>query len=125
MQADFNRLGAQNFAVEILEENVYFSEVDRLEKVYIQIYDSIRNGYNQTKGGANRNFYGLDKVDRIAVLKDGIRKWETEKIDLKNSSMEIGISNLYDDLIEDCDIAIFKLRKLIIELESELNKATS
>ncbi len=47
------KYGWDNFKFEIIAEAQTQQELDELETYYIQLYDSIQNGYNMTPGGNN------------------------------------------------------------------------
>lgn len=52
MQSEFNKYGEDNFEfTEILNGDYTDYEIGELEKKYIKIYDSYKNGYNQNEGG--------------------------------------------------------------------------
>lgn len=61
-QVKFNKAiqkyGWDNFTHEILEENIpTLEEANKLEKHYIELYDTYNNGYNSTIGGDGTNGY--------------------------------------------------------------------
>lgn len=66
LQRAFNKYGENNFRIELIDECAE-SELMQKEKYYIQIYDSVKNGYNLTTGGENCN------------LSDDVKKRISEK----------------------------------------------
>lgn len=51
------KYGIENFELLVLEENVAEEDLDRLETYYIEKYDTLNNGYNNTKGGVGIRGY--------------------------------------------------------------------
>jgi len=57
------KYGWENFTVTHLEDNVDESDLDRLEMYYIGLYDTFRNGYNNTIGGGGiRGYHHTDET---------------------------------------------------------------
>lgn len=48
------KYGSNNFYVELLEENIPLKDLDEKEILYIEKFNSFRNGYNSTYGGDGR-----------------------------------------------------------------------
>lgn len=67
----FQKYGLENFTFEVLEECSPI-ELSEKEKYYINLYDTYKNGYNNTTGGENNKGEGhpkhkLDKEDIIDI----------------------------------------------------------
>ena len=45
------KYGPANFKVEIIEEHIPVHELPAAEKKYVALFDTLRNGYNETEGG--------------------------------------------------------------------------
>lgn len=52
---DINFFGKKNFKFDIIEECDNTNDLNRLEKYYIEKYDTFNNGYNKTTGGQSFN----------------------------------------------------------------------
>lgn len=48
---NMRKVGLNNFYIERIDEAYTVEELNRLEKYYIEMYDSIKNGYNTSEGG--------------------------------------------------------------------------
>ena len=59
------KYGFDFFTVEILEENLSFEEANEKEKYYIALYDTYRNGYNETQGGDGCQKFDWDKIVQL------------------------------------------------------------
>lgn len=57
-----NRVGPENVIWEVIEENIPNDKVEEREKYWISYYDSFKNGYNETSGGANGTKYDYEEV---------------------------------------------------------------
>lgn len=91
------KYGANNFKIETLEI-AYEIELEYLEKYYIQIYDSIKNGYNITSGGkvlrgAFNPFFGKTHSEKTRKIISEANKIPKPKSDFHKLKM----SNLYKD----------------------------
>lgn len=60
----FRKYGSENMELIILETDVAEKDLDRLEQYYIQKYDSLNNGYNNTLGGGGVRGYHHSKETR-------------------------------------------------------------
>ena len=65
--------GFEGFTHEVLQRNISEAEIDELEKYYITLYDSIKNGYNISPGGNDHTYtsvtiYQLDEEKTILAV---------------------------------------------------------
>lgn len=61
--------GIENFQFQIIELNIPINVLDDKEKAYIQKYDSLNNGYNETVGGQDDAWHSkLCKEDVIKII---------------------------------------------------------
>lgn len=65
-----NTYGKKMFIIEVLQDNIPYSELDLLETFYIDKYNSIEEGYNIKNG--NRNFRGRKTHSISQEVKDAI-----------------------------------------------------
>lgn len=65
-----NTYGKKMFIIEVLQDNIPYSELDLLETFYIDKYNSIEEGYNIKNG--NRNFRGRKTHSIPQEVKDAI-----------------------------------------------------
>lgn len=63
-----NKYGKENFYYEILEKNVLVSNLDKKEIMYIEKYDSVKNGYNTSPGGDSKHIYKWDDHKTIIEM---------------------------------------------------------
>ena len=80
-----NEHGIENFKLTTVEE-CENSELEDREIYYVALYDTCRNGYNETFGGLGKPF-----VDSI-IKKDIIETYTKYNISLKEMSGKIGLS---------------------------------
>lgn len=67
------KYGAENFYVEMLEDNIPIEKLDELEIDYIAKFDSFHNGYNSTPGGDGRVINKVNNEDELlALAKSGV-----------------------------------------------------
>lgn len=113
------KYGKENISLEILEENISEDEACKLEIMYIEKFDTYKNGYNMTKGGdgidsetqskLKTNFYQTDKgieerKRRSKVLKEnnpskkGRTAWNKGLLQSEETKQKIksSLRNLYD-----------------------------
>ena len=65
--------GFEGFTHEVLQKNIPESEVDKLERYYIALYDTINNGYTISSGGNDHTYnsaviYQLDEYKNILAI---------------------------------------------------------
>jgi group I intron endonuclease len=69
-----DEFGEECFSVDILEEDIPYSNLDAKEVHYISLYDSVSNGYNVKEGNKrktnNRDFHRINQVVRDRVSED-------------------------------------------------------
>lgn len=95
-----NTYGEKVFTVEVLQDNIPYSELDLLETFYIDKYNSIEEGYNIKRG--NTNFRGRELHSISKEIKDAI------VIDYKNGvspiliakHFKLGLTSIYNTLSE-------------------------
>lgn len=63
-----SKYGAENFYIELLEDNIPLENLDRKEIEYIALYDSYKNGYNSTPGGDGRIINSIRDEDELLNL---------------------------------------------------------
>lgn len=68
LQNDWNEFGENNFIFEILEKT---ENLDSLEKYYIEKFDSVKNGYNDTYGGVFGNRQSEDQIKKRKIKMSG------------------------------------------------------
>lgn len=59
-----NKYGIENFWVEQIDSATSQEELNEKERYWIEYYDSLNNGYNMTKGGADENPMNSDLVKK-------------------------------------------------------------
>lgn len=86
------KYGFENFNYEILEDNDSLTkeELNELEIYYINLYDSFKNGYNETQGGQTSLHFTKLSDDNIFEIKK----------QLKNTSKKI------EDIAKDFNVSI-------------------
>lgn len=63
---ELKKYGAENFSLEILEDNIDSQEeLEEKEVYYIALYDTFNNGYNMTRGGSGGTRFSEEDRDRI------------------------------------------------------------
>ena len=88
------KYGINNFSFQIVEI-CDSTQLDELEKHYIELFNSFKNGYNENKGG--QNIYGHPKLTEEQVLEIK-KKLFTQKYTLTSLSEEYGV---HKDTIRD------------------------
>lgn len=58
LQGDWNIYGEEDFEFLILEEGILKQNLNEREKYYIDLYDTINNGYNISAGGIGQGNFG-------------------------------------------------------------------
>lgn len=82
----FRKYGIENFAFEVIYESEDRDETLLIkEPYYIQLYDSIKNGYNFQEGGNNTNTQDLREKNRKRMLENNPMK--DPEIKKKNTGM--------------------------------------
>lgn len=61
---DIRNMGVNNFCFDILEE-CQVTDLDEKEIYYISIFDTYKNGYNRTHGGAGQNYENVIKTREL------------------------------------------------------------
>lgn len=74
----FRKYGIENFSFEIIEESFGLDNCER-EKYYIELYDTFRNGYNETLGGDGRCYIDLNENDVVNFYNAGKTIKETSE----------------------------------------------
>lgn len=103
MQKEIREYGISSFNFEILEYNIYdIDERHKLEKIYIEKYNSYYEGYNQNKGF---------EVDKISVRKT----WTTKEIEfltllIKQGYSQKEIANKLNRIINSVNAKITRLK---------------
>lgn len=69
----------ENWKKEVLCECFLKEELDEKEEYYIQLYDSVENGYNITKGGSGRKVFFLDEEHKENLSKARKQYYDTEE----------------------------------------------
>ena len=68
-----NKYGADNFYIELIQDNIPLENLDEKEIYYIKQYNSYENGYNATAGGDSRIIYNDDDIVKLKqMLKDKV-----------------------------------------------------
>jgi group I intron endonuclease len=67
LQRAFNKYGLDNFEFKILVVCNANDDINKLEKEYIEIYDSYKNGYNQTLGGEGTSGNKLSEKSKKSI----------------------------------------------------------
>lgn len=81
--------GWDNIKTEILEEQLILSEAKELEKYYIKLFDTRKNGYNCTDGGdGNGAKVGKDNVRATAIRALNVLTMEELKFDTIKEAAE-------------------------------------
>ena len=71
----FRKYGLENFTFEVIYESEDREETLLIkEPYYINLYDSIRNGYNFQEGGSNTNTQELKEINRKRMLENNPMK---------------------------------------------------
>ena len=68
MSRGIRKYGKDNYELVILEKDLKKEQLNEKEKYYIKLYDTYRNGYNQTEGGSEIPSYITltnDKINNI------------------------------------------------------------
>lgn len=73
-----HKYGPQNFKLEILEDHVPNELLDEKEVYYIALYDSYKNGYNETIGGNGTRGYQFTDSDRQKMSASVKRAWQRQ-----------------------------------------------
>ena len=63
--------GKGNFKIELIEDNISSREIDEKEIAYIEQFDSVKNGYNTSRGGDRKSLTPLDQSKVIELYKAG------------------------------------------------------
>lgn len=86
------KYGFENFTYEILENNDSLTkeELNELEVYYINLYDSFKNGYNETPGGQTGTHFVKLSEDSVFEIKE----------QLKNTSKKM------EDIAKDFNVSI-------------------
>ena len=100
LKSAMDELGRNNFYIEILEDNIPYSSLDEKEKYYIELYDSISNGYNIKYCNSNfkgRPFHKISDEIKRRVKEDyinGISPCDIAK------HFKLGLTSIYNILSE-------------------------
>ena len=100
LKSAMDELGRNNFYIEILEDNIPYSSLDEKEKYYIELYNSISNGYNIKYCNSNfkgRLFHKISDEIKCRVKEDyinGIPPYDIAK------HFKLGITSIYNILSE-------------------------
>lgn len=90
-----NKHGAENFKVDLIEDNILERDIDEKEKYYIKKYDtyySSRKGYNMTYGGQGVHGYKHTYNDKQKISAKTKILWENlrqnpEKLKIRNDKI--------------------------------------
>lgn len=75
-----NKYGKENFSLEIIEENVPKDKVDRKEREYIILYNSlVPNGYNLSLGGISNKGISVSGRQKLKECNLGIKNPKCKK----------------------------------------------
>ena len=69
----FRKYGIENFSFEILEE-CKKEELNEREIYWISFYDTVKNGYNVSRGGQSPCSFNQDKINEVKDLLENTRK---------------------------------------------------
>ena len=73
------KYGISNLEVEYLGQVQSKDEAVSVEKAFIEMYDSRKNGYNSTDGGEGVKGYVFTEADRITISESQKRRYENPK----------------------------------------------
>jgi group I intron endonuclease len=73
IHASMRKYGVDNFSWRILEDNINLEDIDMLEMVYIDMFDTYNLGYNSTHGGGSTYGYfcSEETKNKISVANGG------------------------------------------------------
>lgn len=95
-----NDLGRNNFYIEILEDNIPYSELDQKEVIYIKEYNSILNGYNVKEGNTKckgRSVHRISKDTKKRIIEDYLNGVSPVYI---SEHFKLGLTSVYNILSE-------------------------
>lgn len=126
------KYGIDNFEYEILEEleledkEILLDKLNKLEEYYIVYYDSVKNGYNTTKGG--RSYVHTNRSDKTYKIQNDVVYLPNNfkgspKLALLYLAIQLysvdNISSISLDVIyNNTKLSTHTIRKYIEELES-------
>jgi hypothetical protein len=76
------KYGVDNFVYGIIEDNISAEDLNDKEVFYVSLYDSYRNGYNATAGGANPSEFSEERRRKIGIASKGRKCSEQHKINM-------------------------------------------
>lgn len=97
LQHSWSKHGESNFIFEVLEECTK-DQLNEKEKYYIELYDSIVNGYNLEKGGRKGKELSQETKELMSI--NNPRAWEGKKWGEHNISKQIHQYTLEGDYIQ-------------------------
>lgn len=90
------KYGADNFYIEVLEDNIEDNSIDAREAYWIDFYDSFNNGYNSNYGNKktnrNANVKANQKVIQYDLKGHFIKVWDSARI--VGEEFEVSASNV-------------------------------
>lgn len=114
LQNDWNKYGSALFEFKIIDKCKTNSELNKKEKYYIKLYDSIDNGYNIQSGGDYKSRRNIGKILQYDLEDNLVKEW--------NSINEIIKTNPYTrKMILKCiSLEIHSYKGYIWKLKSEI-----
>lgn len=97
------KYGIDNFTFEILEE-CKIADLDEKEKYYIDLYDSYKNGYNETAGGQGTIGRGKLTDEEVSQIIDLLKNSSILQLDIAKQF------NVSKDAITDINLGHFRKR---------------
>ena len=68
------KYGKENFKIEILKDNIHKDDVDKRERYFIELYNTlVPNGYNLSTGGISNKDLSDETKQRLSKMNMGIR----------------------------------------------------
>ena len=92
--ASIKKYGFEAFeVVEVLDIAFSRLELDIKEMTYIQLYDSFKNGYNDTLGGGGNSGWKTSEETRQKMSKSQLESWKQEERRIKQSESHKGLKH--------------------------------
>ena len=124
-----NKHGVENFYYEILYSDIPESELNELEVLLIEKYDSFHNGYNSTSGGDGRHIGSITDVSKFKEMfdskmfyKDIASYFNVNKVTVMRTAHAMGLTKNYKvtkELLEANTDKTYKEIGLLIDVDAK------